>query len=260
MADGQQRRERQRQWHDRLQRGGESEYDAAERDDHGRRADLYGDAGGGGLQHDDLTDGELADGGGWFRDGGGDGERGVVRVDGRQQRGVDHYYGRCERHRERQRVAQRGRQCADQQPDRDDDDCRADDDGDGGGAVHVCDLADGRVARAGGVDEHDCGDGAGGMCAWTTSESATWISITGGASGSGNGTVTYSVTANPTITARNVTMTIAGQSFDVTQAGQPCTYTLTPAGGVGSGDGIDRLGGGPRSADARGRRPHQRRG
>ena len=30
--------------------------------------------------------------------------------------------------------------------------------------MHVCDLADGRVARAGGVDEHDCGDGAGGMC------------------------------------------------------------------------------------------------
>ena len=67
-------------------------------------------------------------------------------------------------------------------------------------------------------------------CAWTTSESATWISITGGASGTGNGDVTYSVTANPTITARNTTMTIAGQSFDVTQAGQPCTYTLTPAG------------------------------
>ena len=94
--------------------------------------------------------------------------------------------------------------------------------------MHVCDLADGRVARAGGVDEHDCVTAPAG-CAWTTSESAT-ISITGGASGSGNGTVTYSVTANPTITARNVTMTIAGQSFDVTQAGQPCTYTLTPAG------------------------------
>ncbi len=67
-------------------------------------------------------------------------------------------------------------------------------------------------------------------CAWTASESASWITITSGASGSGNGTVTYSVTANPTITARNAVMTIAGQSFDVTQAGQTCTYTLTPAG------------------------------
>ena len=67
-------------------------------------------------------------------------------------------------------------------------------------------------------------------CAWTASESASWISITGGASGSGNGTVTYSVTANPTTTARSAVMTIAGQNFDVTQAGQACTYTLTPAG------------------------------
>jgi hypothetical protein len=30
--------------------------------------------------------------------------------------------------------------------------------------VHVCDLAHGGVARAGGVDEHDSGDGAGGLC------------------------------------------------------------------------------------------------
>ena len=30
-------------------------------DDHGRRADVYGDAGGGGLQHDDLADGKLAE-------------------------------------------------------------------------------------------------------------------------------------------------------------------------------------------------------
>jgi Viral BACON domain/Putative binding domain, N-terminal len=67
-------------------------------------------------------------------------------------------------------------------------------------------------------------------CAWTASESASWITITSGASGSGNGTVTYSVTANPTITVRNAVMTIAGQSFDVTQGGQTCTYTLTPAG------------------------------
>ena len=67
-------------------------------------------------------------------------------------------------------------------------------------------------------------------CAWVTSENASWITITGGASGTGSGTVTYTVTANPTITPRNAVITIAGQSFDVTQAGQTCTYTLTPAG------------------------------
>ena len=67
-------------------------------------------------------------------------------------------------------------------------------------------------------------------CAWTANENATWISITSGTPGSGNGTVTYSVTANPTITPRSAVMTIAGQTFDVNQAGQTCTYTLTPAG------------------------------
>jgi hypothetical protein len=67
-------------------------------------------------------------------------------------------------------------------------------------------------------------------CAWVTSENASWITITGGASGTGSGTVTYSVTPNPTITPRNAIITIAGQSFDITQAGQACTYTLTPAG------------------------------
>ena len=142
----------------------ESEYDGADGDDQRRRADIHGDAGGGGVQHDDLADRELADRGRRRGDGGGDGERGVVRVDRGEQRAVDHDHGRRERHRERQRVVQRGRQCADEQPHRHDDDCRADDDGDaGGGAVHVHDLADGVVAGAGGLDEHDCGDGAGGL-------------------------------------------------------------------------------------------------
>jgi hypothetical protein len=67
-------------------------------------------------------------------------------------------------------------------------------------------------------------------CAWTAAESANWITITSGASGSGNGTLTYSVVTNPGITSRNAVMTIAGHNFDVTQAGQVCTFTLTPAG------------------------------
>lgn len=67
-------------------------------------------------------------------------------------------------------------------------------------------------------------------CAWTATETATWISITNGASGSGSGTVTYSVTANPGITARNADLAVAGQTVTLTQAGQPCDYTLSPAG------------------------------
>jgi glucose/arabinose dehydrogenase len=60
---------------------------------------------------------------------------------------------------------------------------------------------------------------AGAGCAWTAVSNASWITITGGASGSGNGTVTYSVaayTGKPK--KRNGTMTIAGLNFAVTQS------------------------------------------
>ncbi len=56
-------------------------------------------------------------------------------------------------------------------------------------------------------------------CAWTAVSNATFITITSGASGSGNGTVNYSVAANTGTASRNGTMTIAGRTFTVTQAG-----------------------------------------
>jgi hypothetical protein len=61
---------------------------------------------------------------------------------------------------------------------------------------------------------------AGAGCAWTAqSNNPSFITITSGATGSGNGTVTYSVTANPSTSQRTGTMTIAGQTFTVTQNG-----------------------------------------
>src|SRR5262249_51591445 len=57
-------------------------------------------------------------------------------------------------------------------------------------------------------------------CAWTAASNASWITITAGSSGTGNGTVTYSVAAN-TGAARSGTMTIAGQTFTASQAGVP---------------------------------------
>ena len=59
---------------------------------------------------------------------------------------------------------------------------------------------------------------AGAGCSWTAVSNATFITITSGASGSGNGTVNYSVAANGG-TSRTGTMTIAGQTFTVTQTG-----------------------------------------
>jgi hypothetical protein len=58
---------------------------------------------------------------------------------------------------------------------------------------------------------------AGTGCSWTTSESLSWVTITGGASGTGNGTVSYSVDANTSTTSRSGTMTIAGQTFTISQ-------------------------------------------
>jgi len=77
-------------------------------------------------------------------------------------------------------------------------------------------------------------------CAWSASSGVAWITVTGGASGSGNGTVSYSVASNPG-DARAGTLTIAGQTFAVSQDSQSCAYSLsvssanfTSVGGNGS--------------------------
>ncbi len=56
-------------------------------------------------------------------------------------------------------------------------------------------------------------------CTWTATSNASFITITAGSSGTGNGTVSYSVTANTGASSRTGTITIAGQTFSVTQAG-----------------------------------------
>ena len=63
-------------------------------------------------------------------------------------------------------------------------------------------------------------------CAWTATSDVPWLSIASGASGSGNGTVTFTAAAN-TGPGRTGTLTIAGQTFTVTQA-SGCAATLAP--------------------------------
>ncbi len=66
-------------------------------------------------------------------------------------------------------------------------------------------------------------------CTWTAASNNSWISITSGSSGSGTGTVGYSVSTNNTGAPRTGTMIIAGQTFTVTQAAQPtCTLAVSP--------------------------------
>ncbi len=64
-------------------------------------------------------------------------------------------------------------------------------------------------------------------CDWSAASNDSWISITNGDSGNGDGTVSYSVQNNPEVSDRNGTMTIAGQTFTVNQDGISCTYSLS---------------------------------
>ena len=64
-------------------------------------------------------------------------------------------------------------------------------------------------------------------CTWTASANVLWISVTNG-SGSGNGTVSFTVQAN-TGSARNGILTIGSQRFTVTQVQGECNYSISPA-------------------------------
>ena len=70
---------------------------------------------------------------------------------------------------------------------------------------------------------------AGAGCAWSVSNPDSWISITAGGGGSGNGAVGYALLPNPSVIARTGIVTIAGQAFTVSQAGLPCAYAIAPA-------------------------------
>jgi hypothetical protein len=69
-------------------------------------------------------------------------------------------------------------------------------------------------------------------CNWTAVSNSSFITITSGASGSGNGTVNYSVAANVSSLPRSGSMTIAGLTFSVSQAGAGggCTNTIVNPG------------------------------
>ena len=64
-------------------------------------------------------------------------------------------------------------------------------------------------------------------CVWSAESNASWIAITAGKNGNGPGAVAFA-TAASTGPARSGTLTVAGQTFTVTQA-SGCSYTLAPA-------------------------------
>ncbi len=60
-----------------------------------------------------------------------------------------------------------------------------------------------------------------GSCDWSAVSSASWITVTSGSTGTGNGSVGYSISENTSVLPRTATITIAEQTFTVTQEGTP---------------------------------------
>jgi acetyl esterase/lipase len=69
---------------------------------------------------------------------------------------------------------------------------------------------------------------SGASCAWVATSNAPWITVTLGASGTGDGVVSYAISANAGCLPRTGTLTVAGQTFTVTQAGSTGSFTTSP--------------------------------
>lgn len=74
-----------------------------------------------------------------------------------------------------------------------------------------------------------------GECSWTATSDVSWLFITSGSNGRGNGTVEFSVAANSSGTIRTGNLVIAGQSYSIKQG----NLTQTIAGRItASGTGL----------------------
>jgi len=69
-------------------------------------------------------------------------------------------------------------------------------------------------------------------CTWAAVSSASWLTVTSGANGDGNGTVGYSAAAHTDASPREASLTIANQTVTVNQAAAappPCTFSVAPS-------------------------------
>lgn len=63
-------------------------------------------------------------------------------------------------------------------------------------------------------------------CSWSASGAEPWITFSGPASGTGNGSLSFTVAPNGNGQPRSSLLTIAGQTFVISQAGRGCTAAL----------------------------------
>jgi uncharacterized protein (TIGR03437 family) len=66
-------------------------------------------------------------------------------------------------------------------------------------------------------------------CTRTAASNAPWITITFGATGTGDGTVGWAVPANPTLDPRSGTISIGSQPYTITQNGGTCSFSISPS-------------------------------
>jgi uncharacterized protein (TIGR03437 family) len=109
-----------------------------------------------------------------------------------------------------------------------------------GGCTYALSPQSGAVAAAGGTGSVSVTAATG--CPWSASFSSTWVSITAGASGSGNGTIQYSAQANPGA-ARTATLQVQDKTFTLSQAAGAvaCNVTLTPSRAIAPAAGVTGL-------------------
>jgi hypothetical protein len=71
---------------------------------------------------------------------------------------------------------------------------------------------------------------AAGHCAWTATARDSWIEITSGGSGSGNGVVAYAIDRNRETVGRTGRITVNDRTFTITQAAAAaaCDYVVAP--------------------------------
>lgn len=86
--------------------------------------------------------------------------------------------------------------------------------GGGGGCSYSVTPSSRNFGQDGGMGSISVSTSAG--CDWTATESVLWVTITGGSSGSGSGTVSYSVDQN-TGSSRTAIITVAGKNHTVRQ-------------------------------------------
>lgn len=76
-------------------------------------------------------------------------------------------------------------------------------------------------------------------CMWTATSDASWITVTDGRTGSGNGSVRLGVAANSG-DARTGRVRVGTETFTVQQAGGACTFSIRPA-NYNAGQGADDI-------------------